>query len=305
MENNCPKSWEKANFGSEYILHKLTEKFIKEEKLFGLKFVASEIQNTSQIQQKKLRYDTLAFDKKEKAFVIIEYKNKIDEKVLNQAQNYYDLIKEHPQKFADRLSDEEDFINFDNTRVILIGPRFKKDQVKKGKNIDYLEMYKISLYECDEEKRCVIYKNINEDDKNNFNEIRFNVNQKDLEITKEDTLKNKSLEIKELYGDFEKKLSQFQIKYLVDAVSIKSNDKSICNVEIKKSIKIYFYTHKLNEINKYLDEKNCSKKNLRNIAYLTTGGPLVYFELTLDHSEIDFAIKIIEKINEAKKEKQK
>ena len=54
----------KNKFYSEYILHKLTEKNLK--KLFDLEFVASEIQLNN------LRIDTLSFDEKTKALVIIE-----------------------------------------------------------------------------------------------------------------------------------------------------------------------------------------------------------------------------------------
>ena len=71
-------------FECEYILHILTQKHLKE--LFDLEFVASEI------QLNRLRLDTLAFDKKSNAFVIIEYKNEFSANVLNQAQSYHDLI---------------------------------------------------------------------------------------------------------------------------------------------------------------------------------------------------------------------
>ena len=79
---------EKIKFDSEYILHKLTEKYIKEKELFGLKYVGSEI------QYDKLRIDTLAFDEDKNTFVIIEYKNKKDKNVIKQVQGYYNLIKE-------------------------------------------------------------------------------------------------------------------------------------------------------------------------------------------------------------------
>ena len=72
----------KNKFYSEYILHKLTEKNLK--KFFDLEFVASEIQLNN------LRIDTLSFDEKTKAFVIIEYKNELDLNVIKQAQKYYD-----------------------------------------------------------------------------------------------------------------------------------------------------------------------------------------------------------------------
>jgi len=79
MSNEIP-------FESEYVLHKLTQKNLKE--LFGLEFVASEIQLND------LRLDNLAFDPETNSFVIIEYKNELNLNVINQAQEYYDLIHE-------------------------------------------------------------------------------------------------------------------------------------------------------------------------------------------------------------------
>ena len=183
---------------------------------------------------------------------------------------------------------------------------------------EYLEVYVVSLCKCNEE--CyVTYEKKNSKEIMNCDskEIRLEVDPKDLEITKGDVLKYKSPEIKTLYNDFERSLKQFygvynddkeslkqsnviKFKYLVDAVSIKVQNKSICNVSVNESIKIYFYTHKLNKINKMLDKDNCRKKNLRNIAYLSTGGPLVYFELTLTPCEIEYAIDVIKQIADAK-----
>ena len=72
-------------FKREYFLHMFTQKHLKE--LFNLEFIASEIQH------KKLRFDTLAFDEKTNSFAIIEYKNRFDRNVINQAHNYYNLIQ--------------------------------------------------------------------------------------------------------------------------------------------------------------------------------------------------------------------
>lgn len=305
LESKSPNKCKKDKFDSEYILHKLTEKFIKEKNLFGLKYVGSEI------QYDKLRIDTLAFDEEKNTFVIIEYKNKRDTNVINQVKGYYNLIKEGSNNEVDihqeltELLDEKKEIDFDNIQAKIICTKFAEGLKEESENLEYLDVYIISLCKCDDGEYYVTYeRNSDENMHCDSNEIRFDVDPIDLVITKEDTLKNKSDEIKTLYDCFErsflKEYNEENINYLVDAVSIKVNNKFICNVDIKKSIKIYFYTHKLNEINKYLDEKNCSKKNLRNIAYLTTGGPLVYFELTLDHSEIGFAIEIIKKIDKAK-----
>ena len=68
----------KFPFKKEYYLHNITQKNLKE--LFDLEFVASEIQLND------FRFDNLAFDEKTNSFVIIEYKNELNQNVLNQGK---------------------------------------------------------------------------------------------------------------------------------------------------------------------------------------------------------------------------
>lgn len=77
-------------FESEFALHTLTQKHLKE--LFDLECIASEIQIN------KLRLVNLALDKTTDTIVIIEYKNKFDRAVLNQVRKYHDLILEKMDK---------------------------------------------------------------------------------------------------------------------------------------------------------------------------------------------------------------
>ena len=66
-------------FESEFILHTLTQNYLKE--LFDLEFVASEIQLND------LRLDNLAFDLKTDSFVIIEYKNEFNANEISKQKN--------------------------------------------------------------------------------------------------------------------------------------------------------------------------------------------------------------------------
>lgn len=112
-------------FKSEFILHTLTQDFLDE--LFSLEFVASEIQLND------LRLDNLAFDNDANSFVIIEYKNEFNANVLNQAQEYYDLLQENPEYFLNRLDNKKD-VDFDNVKVMIIGPKFSDEQIKEAKD---------------------------------------------------------------------------------------------------------------------------------------------------------------------------
>ena len=124
-------------FESEYKLHEFTQKNL--EKLFCLTSVASEIPCDGLIM------DTLAFNKQKNTFVIIEYKNRKNLKVIEQAQNYLDLLKDNQEFYVNRLknmddNDLEDMnlenIDFNNTQVMIIGPKFTKKQII---DIDFIE----------------------------------------------------------------------------------------------------------------------------------------------------------------------
>ena len=110
-------------FENELILHMFTQRHLKE--LFDLECVASEIQID------KLRLDNLAFDVKTNSFVIIEYKNRFNANVLKQAQDYYNLVLEKPEKFCERLENSEN-IDFKNTRVMIISPEFHEKQIEEA-----------------------------------------------------------------------------------------------------------------------------------------------------------------------------
>ena len=149
----------RKEFKKEYYLQKITNAHLW--KLFGLKFI------TVEVQLDDLRFDGLAYDKKAKSFVIIEYKNKIDFEVLNQGETYYNLLQDNHQAYIDRFNekfdcdfDEEDF-DFKKTKVMIIGPEFTKEQIERSESPKYpFELYRAALYQCDEESYCITYEQI-------------------------------------------------------------------------------------------------------------------------------------------------
>ena len=271
----------KIPFDSEYQLHNLTQNHLKE--LFKLKLVASEI------QKEDLRFDNLAFDEKTNTFVIIEYKNELNLNVLNQVQEYRELLLSKPEEYADLLDDSKE-IDFKNTRVMIIGREFSEKQIEESENLDFpTELYVVSLFKEDDKNGCVLYEKTD----GNFTK-KLDINLDSIKLTQDTLLENKSEEIIELYIDFENKLldkfDDLDLKYLVDAVSIKSQDKYICLVTVKSSIKIIFYTKQLED----------SKNETRDISNITTGGELADYELTLNHENIDYAIDLIKQVYDQK-----
>lgn len=111
------------SFKNEKEMQALVENNLEE--LFGLKFVASEF-----MPRGDLRIDTLAFDPREKNFVIIEYKKGSSWAVMDQGFSYLSLLldrkadfvlemnKNHSTKLA--ISD----IAWETSRVIFVAPSF-------------------------------------------------------------------------------------------------------------------------------------------------------------------------------------
>lgn len=260
----------KIPFESEYILHKLTQKHLKE--LFGLEFVASEI------QLNKLRLDNLAFDRKTNTFVIIEYKNKFDSDVLNQAQNYYDLILENKKFFCKRLENTKN-IDFENTKILIIGPKFSKNQVKDAKT--HFELWKITLFdECK-----VTYENLK------TKEVKsLDINPKDLKITQAMLLENRSEEIMESYFKLKNRVlgefSDVDIKYLVEDFSFKVNGNLICVIRfLKSSFNVYIYGKNL---------KNAEKTE--DISTKSTGGNANYLLKYKSDEDLDYFMNLFKQV---------
>lgn len=260
---------QKIPFESEYVLHKLTQDNLKE--LFDLELVASEIKLHDS------RLDNLAFNKKSNSFVIIEYKNELNLNVLNQAQKYYDLVQNNEKFFIEQVGNTEN-VDFKNTQVLIIGPEFSKNQ-KEAKN--NFELWEVTLFDNGK----VTYENLHN------NELKIlKVNLDDLKLTEETLLEDKPEEVIELYIEFKNRLyeefNELDMKFLIDAVSIKAQNEFMCIVNVKNSIKIHYYTKKLEDI----------ENKTRDISEITTGGPLSNYELTLNHKNIDYAIDLIKQV---------
>lgn len=240
----------KIPFENEYQLHILTQNNLKE--LFDLELIASEI------QLNKLRLDNLAFDLKSNAFVIIEYKNEFDANVLNQAQKYYDLLQENKEFFLDRLDDAYS-VDFENTKVMIIGPKFSDEQIKETK--PNFELWKISLFDNGK----VTYENLTTNDVKTLY-----VNLDELKLTEEILLKNKSEEMIDLYHNLKngimEEFGDVTVHFQVNQFSFRVNDNIICVVVfLKSSFNIFIYGKDLEDV-----------ERTTNISEKSTGGNTDY-----------------------------
>ena len=161
LKNNTIAPLKKTKFKLEKEIQKLTEENLEE--IFGLIFVETEF------QVKNLRIDTLAYNPESNSFVIIEYKNKSNNNVVDQGYAYLSLLLNNKADFILRFNrnlkknyDIKD-MNFAETRILFISPSFNNYQIQATNFKDIaFELYTIEKY-----NDIIIYNNISKTKKTN------------------------------------------------------------------------------------------------------------------------------------------
>lgn len=118
-----------VDFEKESELHAFVEENL--ETLFGLKIVRN------QFSVGGIRIDTLAFDEKRDAFVIIEYKNELSHSVIEQTVDYMYVMENNKAEFTneynrviskDNKREKYDF-EWSKSSVLILAPDFTQRQV--------------------------------------------------------------------------------------------------------------------------------------------------------------------------------
>ena len=113
---------EKNPFALEKDIQGLVEDNL--DQLFGLQFVATEY------SVGEYRLDTLAFDKENSAFVIVEYKKGHSYSVIDQGYSYLSTMLENKAEFIleynERLGEtlKREDIDWSSSRVLFVSPSF-------------------------------------------------------------------------------------------------------------------------------------------------------------------------------------
>lgn len=131
-------------FEKEKKLQNFTESNLQE--LFGLEFVSTEFNLES------FWLDSLAFDPETKSFVIIEYKKVENISVMDQGQTYLNLVLDHKdsvileyiEKTGKTLKRND--VDWSQTRVIFIGPRFTTFQKRALSPQLPFELWEVTIY---------------------------------------------------------------------------------------------------------------------------------------------------------------
>ena len=257
-------------FQSELILQRITSKNLE---LFGLKLI------TNEFQYQNLRFDTLAFDSESKSFTIIEYKNEYSEKVINQSEGYYNLLKDNPQVYVDKYNEvfkttlkEEDF-NLENTKVLIIGPKFDGEQIKVANSPHFpFEIWKVSL----KKDNTITYENVI------TNETKsLKVTEDDLKLTEDELLHDRPDEMIEIYNAVTKRVaeefSDVDKRILIDAFSLRRDDRMVCKFRFYKGyFRAFFYKDSLKDPKNRLEYDEI-EGNVKSYLKITTTDDIDYF----------------------------
>lgn len=98
------------------------------ETVFGIQFVKTEL------TIKNFRIDTLAFDKENKSFVIIEYKKDLKFSIIDQGYTYMSLLLNNKSDFILEYNEtlntqlKRDDVDWSQSKVIFISPSFSEYQ---------------------------------------------------------------------------------------------------------------------------------------------------------------------------------
>ena len=265
-------------FNSELILQRITQNNLD---LFDLEFVATEFQYND------FRFDTLAFDKNDNSFAIIEYKNKLDFEVLNQGETYYNLLLDNKQVYIDKYNDvfktEKADFDFDKTKVLIIGTEFNKEQLLAAESPHYpFEIWKVNVNET----FCISYENVVTKEI-----IYLQVTKDDLELTEKELLQDRSEKVIELYDIIKNRVNDefpnATNRILIGAFAYYLNDKLKCKFVFNKNfLKLYFYTNEITDNQGKLED--ISGKGLE-------GNTFYRFKIT-SKEDVDYFIELFKQI---------
>ena len=290
-KNNSFSSIKEKPFKLEKEIQKIFEDNLTE--ILDLELVQSEFT----IQNKRI--DTLAYDKQNKAFIIIEYKRDKNSSVVDQGFTYLNLMLENKATFILAYNEtlnktlHSSTIDWSQTRVIFVSPSFTENQ-KQATNFKDLgiELYEIKRFEGDiivvnpykKTNSATSIKSITEK-----NEALKNIAKEIKVYTEEDHTSNKSDEIIDLYESFKNSIlnlsNDIEIapKKWYIAFKLSSN---IVDVEVQsKSLKLW--------INLKKGQLNDPKKLMRDVSDMGHGGNGDYEVSVKDTENIEYIMSLV------------
>lgn len=284
---------------NEFKLEKELQKFIEDnlEDLLNLEVVKSEFSIDG------YRIDTLAFDKENKSFIIIEYKRGNSYSVIDQGYSYLatalnnkaELILDYNERTGNILKRDE--VDWTQTKIFFISQSFTKFQ-KESLNFKDLpiELYEVKRYEGDLISFIPLKANSNAESINVIstkNEEMKKVAKEIQVYTLDDHYNNSSEKIVELYKQFleriEEMIPDIQIEPKKLYIAFKNNKKNIVNFILRKNSLKIILSAKAGKLN---DSKNLLR-DISNVGHLATGD----YEISISNDdELEYILSIIKDI---------
>lgn len=287
-------------------IQRLTEENLNE--VFGYDFVSSEFPLNG------LRIDTLAFDRENKSFIVIEYKKDRNLSVIDQGYAYLalllnnkaDFILEYNEKGGDNL--KRDDIDWSQSRVIFVSPQFTTYQKGAIEFKDLpIELWEVKLYNND----LVLYNQLQAAQTSESiktvsrDKTIVAVTREVRDYTLDDHLGGASIETKELFENLQEKILSLdesikvEYKKLYIAYKLKRNFVDI----VVTSGKNYHLCVYLNIPSGKLDDPYNIARDLRNPKQIGHWGNGDYDVIIDSKKDIDKLFELIKQSYEYQKNK--
>lgn len=300
----------------EFALESDLQRFVDSnlENFFGLKFIKDQFQ----FANGKHKIDTLAYNERENAFVIIEYKNDKDYYVLDQVRRYMfamnnyknDFVLEYNVKMAKQgVQKRKQEFNWDGSSALIIAPAFFETQIVATKNSTeeiYLcefKKYKDNVISIDQKLSVPRYKLSADNKKAPFPPRGFTTASADALSYIDDSLDDP---VKALWTHLKSRMSSYDGTEFADKknyISWKVGDRAICYIYLKDSfIHIAILRGDVNPItNKHsrnffsIDPTEDPEKMLEKDTKLwSVKGKHAYWIRFVDHNTTDYVIRLLE-----------
>lgn len=266
------------------------------QNIMGLLFVKSEF------TIKNKRIDTLAYDKQNNAFIIIEYKRDKNYSVVDQGLTYLNLMLQNKAEFIltynETLKDvlHSKDVDWTQSRVAFVSPSFTDNQISASDFKDFgIELWEIKQFENNTISINTIKKSTGApsikpllENSENHKEVKENIKV----YTEEDHYNNGSEYIIELYEKFKS-----SIQNLTDGIEILpqkyyiafKKGSNISDIEIqKKSLKIF-----INAKIGTLDDPKGLVKDVSNIGHRGNGDYQVQIE---NDKDLEYIMSLIKQV---------
>ena len=256
----------KISFKNEKEIQSLIEKNL--ETLFNLKFVETEF------VCKQFRFDTLCWDRENKSFIIIEYKNTKSQGVIDQGYSYLSVMLNNKSDFVLTFNEnmkeniKRDDVDWSQSRVIFISSKFN-DYQKNSVNFKDVpfELWEIEKFSNETIGIQQILSNSNESFKNLGNKNNSIVNKVSNEVVKydEESIINRyDKNFFEIYEKLRKELLELtdvSIKVKKEYVSFLKNKKNFLYIKPRKKYLDLEIKYRVDGLGKVKSKKTSFKFN--------------------------------------------